>query len=165
MFTLLWVLDNPEIDVLITEYFVFPSYFPKLIELVHSIALLYPLSSTINLDLDHKVVIGIISYSNISLIVVITIIVVGSLFRIFVNVIIRVEENVILVFRTVISIVVIVKLKTIVCSTFFFIINILFLLILCIFVQLICFFKKVFTNFILREVNKFGGSIASIELE
>ena len=136
--------------------------------------MLHPLSSTIDLDLDREVVVSIIGHGNISLIIVVATIVVGSLLHtsiggdgsvIVVSIIVRVEEDIALILRAITSIVVIIKLKTVVRSTLFLIIDILSLLMSHILVQLIRLPKKVFTGFALQGVNELGGSTTSVGLE
>jgi hypothetical protein len=146
------VPNNPEADILIIEYFILPSYLPNLIEFIRTTALLYRPSSTINLN--YKVVINILGYSNISPITIITTITVGSLLYTFIIcsyiiIIIRIEKEIILIFRAITSITIIIKLEAVIRIILFIIIYTRYLLILFILICLISFPKRVFTSFAL----------------
>ena len=175
---LLRVLNNLEVDILVIEYFILPSRLPKLVKLIRVAALPHQPSSTINLD--HKVVVGILSYSNIRLVAIITAIAVSSRLRAIVissyvvgggsgggggSIIIRVEEEVVLILRAITSVAIIIELEAIVRIILFVVIYILSLLASLILICLLYFPERVFASFTLRGVNELGGLTASIGLE
>ena len=115
--TRLRVLDDPEADVLVTECFVLPSRLPKLVEL-RVAALPYRPSSTV--DLDREAVVSILGHGDISPVAVVTAIAVGSRLRAFVVgscvvIIVKVEEEIVLVLRAVTGVAIIIELETVVC--------------------------------------------------
>jgi hypothetical protein len=112
---LLRVLNNPEADVLVVECL--PSRLPKLVKLIRVAALPYRPSSTI--DLDREAVVGVLGHGDISPIAIITTIAVGGVLYAFViasyvDVVIRVEEEVVLMLRAIASVTIIVEVEAIV---------------------------------------------------
>jgi hypothetical protein len=98
---LLRVLDNPEADILVTEYFTLPYRLPRLVELACIAVLPYRQSSPVYLY--WVAVVGVLRYSNIGPVTAVATIAAGALVRAFVGevilaggfVVIRVEEEVI----------------------------------------------------------------------
>jgi hypothetical protein len=165
------VLDNPKADVLVTECFA-PWY--RLLGLVElaCIAVL-PYRPTSPVDLYRVAVVGVLRHGDIGPVAAVAAIAAGALVRAFVGkvilaggvVVIRVEEEVIVVLRATTGIAIIVVLQVIISVGTFVVMLISFLSRPPMLDGLFCFPKRVFAGFALRGVDELGGSTARVGLE
>lgn len=169
---LLWVLDDPKADVLVTERFALPYRLPRLGELARIAVLPHRPSSPV--DLYQVAVVSVLRHSDISPVATIATITAGALVHAFIReailvgglVVVRVKEDVIVILRTTTtSIAIIVILQAIVSVGTFVVMCLSSLSRPSMLDRLFCFPKRVFAGFALQGVDKLGRSTAYIGLE
>ena len=151
---LLWVFDNSEADIFVTECFSLSDYLPKLIKLIYITVLLHRPFSPVSLN--QGAVISVLCYNDINSVTAVAAVLISTLIHIFVKevivisgciIVIRVKK-VMIVLRIIINVIIIIILQTIK-NMIIIIMFVLSFWRLFILVGLFCYPKGVFTDLVL----------------